>query len=65
VLAGSEACFGIVNPGNSPKNPSNALTNSVINTIVGQANKSQTNPGLIQVVVDPRNNVPGNRKVTP
>ncbi|MBE9599477.1 hypothetical protein [Pedobacter sp. MC2016-24] len=65
TLAGSEACFGIVNSGNSPKNPSNAATNSFINSVVGQANKSQTNPGLIQVVVDPRNKVPGSRTVSP
>ena len=65
ALAGSEACFGIVNTGNSPRNPSNAATNSVVNSIVVQANKSQTNPGLIQVVVDPRSKVSSSRTVSP
>lgn len=53
-LAASEACFGIVNVGNSPNNPSNATVNNVVSAVVSQANKSQTNPGLIQVVVEKR-----------
>src|SRR5690349_10519991 len=51
-LAASEACFGIVNVGNSPNNPSNATVNNAVSTVVGQANKSQTNPDLIQVIVE-------------
>lgn len=64
-LAASEACFGIVNPGNSKTNPSNNTVNSVLGSIFAQAAKSQNNPGQIQVVIDPRSQVPASRTVKP
>lgn len=62
-LGASEGCFGIINPGNSPSNPSNATTNNVIGTIVNQANKSKTNPGLIEVNIEKRKNIPATQRV--
>lgn len=64
-LAASEACFGVVNAGNSPNNPSNATVNNVVGTIVDQAKKSQTNPGLIQVIVKKRKEFERNKTVNP
>lgn len=63
-IVGSEACFGCVNPGNSPNNPSNATTKTVVNTAIDQAAKSITDPGRIDVVVQRRGaNKPGNKTV--
>lgn len=63
-VAGSLACFGIVNSGNSPSNTSNALTKTVINTAVNQSNASATDPGRIDVIVDRRGkNIPGDKTV--
>ncbi len=63
-VAGSQACFGIVNPGNSPSNTSNTMTGNVINTAINQANKSQTDPGRIDVVVQRRGaSKPGDKTV--
>jgi hypothetical protein len=64
-LAGSEACFGVVNPGNSSSSPSNGYTNNVIGTIFDQAAKSKTNPGLVQVVIQPRTDEQKSKTVGP
>ena len=53
-LAASEGCFGICNPGNSPSNPSNQHSNTVMNAIQAQANKSQTDPGKILIILEKR-----------
>ena len=49
-LAASEGCFGIVNPNNSPTNPSNEYSNNILNTIINQANSSQTDKGKILII---------------
>ncbi|MFC4476477.1 RHS repeat-associated core domain-containing protein [Flavobacterium chungangensis] len=53
--AASEGCFGITDENNSEKNPSNNYSNRVLESIIEQANKSKTNKGKIEVVVEKRN----------
>ncbi len=64
-VAASEGCFGVCNPGNSSSNQSNTYSNNILNTIQGQANKSQTNPGHIRVVIEKRegNEFPTTKKI--
>ena len=50
--ATSEGCFGITN---SDKSPSNIYSNNVLKSIIGQAQKSVTNPNRIDVVIEKRN----------
>ena len=50
--AASEGCFGITN---SDKSPSNIYSNNVLKSIIGQAQKSVTNPNRIDVVIEKRN----------
>jgi hypothetical protein len=64
-LSGSKVCFGIVNPNNSKANPSNAETRSVIEKIVSQADKSQTDKGRIDVTVEKRLQIPKSSGVRP
>lgn len=58
-------CFGIVNTNNSPSNPSNSAVTNVVNTIINQANKSQTDPGKIQVVIQGSGTDPNKKTVKP
>lgn len=44
-LAASEGCFGSVNPNKSPINPSNEHSNNILNSIINQANNSQSDKG--------------------
>jgi hypothetical protein len=53
-LAASEGCFGIVNPNNSPTNPSNEYSNNILNSIINQANSSQTDNGKILIIIQKR-----------
>ena len=53
-IAASEGCFGICNAGNSSSNQSNTYSNTILNTIQEQANRSQTNPGHIRVIIEKR-----------
>lgn len=53
-VAASLGCFGVCNTGNSSSNPANSHSNSVLSTIQDQANKSQTNPGHIRVIIEKR-----------
>ncbi len=53
-LAASEGCMGICNVNNSKSNPSNKYAAKVINTIINQAKKSESNPGKIEVILQPR-----------
>lgn len=54
-MAASEGCFGITNGNNSAANPSNEYSNSVLSDIIGRAKNSESNPGLIEVIIDKRN----------
>ncbi|WP_262494369.1 RHS repeat-associated core domain-containing protein [Flavobacterium cucumis] len=64
-VAASEGCFGIVNNNNSSTNTSNTETNNVLSAIQTQANKSQSNPGHIRVIIEKRvgNEYPTSQKV--
>lgn len=64
-VAASEGCFGVCNPGNSSSNQSNNYSNNILNTIQDQANKSQTNPGHIRVIIEKRegNEYPTTKKI--
>ncbi|MEM9884715.1 MAG: RHS repeat-associated core domain-containing protein [Bacteroidota bacterium] len=64
-VAASEGCFGICNPGNSSSKPSNNYSNNILTKIEAQANKSQTNPGHIRVIIEKRegNEYPTTKKV--
>jgi RHS repeat-associated protein len=64
-VAASEGCFGICNPGNSSSKPSNNYSNNILTKIKAQANKSQTNPGHIRVIIEKRegNEYPTTKKV--
>jgi RHS repeat-associated protein len=53
-VAASEGCFGACNPGNSSTNQSNSYSNTVMNAIQNQANKSKTNPGKIEIIIQKR-----------
>ncbi|MBW2963121.1 hypothetical protein KW502_15200, partial [Mesonia sp. JHPTF-M18] len=53
-VAASEGCFGICNPGNSSSNQSNTYSNNILNAIQNQADKSETNPGHIRVIIEKR-----------
>ena len=55
TVAASEGCFGVSNNNNSASNPSNSVSNNVLGRIINQANKSQTNPGKIEVIIEKRN----------
>ncbi|MFC1226726.1 DUF6443 domain-containing protein [Pedobacter sp. BG31] len=65
TLSMAYGCFGIVNKDNSPSNPSNVTVKNVLGTIIDQSNKSQTNPGRIDVVVEPNSSDPKNKTVKP
>lgn len=52
--AASEGCFGITDETNSNKNPSNNYSNRVLGSIIEQANKSKTNKGKIEVIIEKR-----------
>lgn len=62
-LAASEGCFGISNKGNSKSNPSNSVSNNVLGRIINQANKSKTNPGKIEVIIDKRTSISDKRQI--
>jgi hypothetical protein len=64
-VAASEGCFGVCNPNNSSFNQSNTYSNNVLNKIQQQADKSQTNPGHIRVVIQKRegNEYPTSKKI--
>ena len=49
--AASEGCFGIAN---SDKFSSNAYTNKIIDSIINQSQKSKTNKGRIDVIIEKR-----------
>lgn len=53
--AASEGCFGVTNGQSSTQNPSNDYVNQVLGTIINQADKSKTNKGKIEVVIEKRN----------
>ena len=50
--AASEGCFGITN---TDKNSSNDYSNSTLNSIINQSQKSKTHKGRIDVVIEKRN----------
>lgn len=52
IVAASEGCFGITD---SDKNSSNDYSNSVLNSIINQSQKSKTNKGRIDVIIEKRN----------
>jgi RHS repeat-associated protein len=52
--AASEGCFGITNDKNSESNPSNDYSNEVLGKIIEQAEKSKTNKGKIEIVIEKR-----------
>jgi RHS repeat-associated protein len=54
-MAASEGCFGVTEPGSSASSPSNDYSNRVIGSIIDQANKSKTNKGKIEVIIQKRN----------
>ena len=54
AVAASLGCFGIVNPNNSDTNQANSYSNNIINTAKNQAEKSQTNPGHIRIIIQKR-----------
>ena len=62
-LAASEGCFGVVNKGNSSTHPSNIVSNQVMNRIIKQTNKSKTNPGKIEYLIEKRNSIPDKIKI--
>ena len=62
-LAASEGCFGICNTNNSRSNTSNKYAANVMNTLKTQANKSKTNPGKIEVVIQKRNQIVDKKKL--
>ena len=49
--AASEGCFGIAN---SDKFSSNAYTNKILDSIINQSQKSKTNKGRIEVIIEKR-----------
>ena len=49
--AASEGCFGIAN---SDKFSSNAYTNKILDSIINQSQKSKTNKGRIDVIIEKR-----------
>jgi RHS repeat-associated protein len=52
--AASEGCFGICNETSSSSKPSNEYSNEVLGKIISQANKSKTNYGKIEVIIQKR-----------
>lgn len=52
--AAFEGCFGVTNETNSAKNPSNNYSNRVLRSIIEQANKSKSNKGKIEVIIEKR-----------
>jgi len=54
-LAASEGCFGITDGTSSETNPSNNYSNRVLGSIIDQANRSKTNKGKIEVIIEKRN----------
>jgi RHS repeat-associated protein len=64
TVAASEGCFGVVNNNNSATNPSNTVSNSMLGKIITQANKSTTNKGKIEVVIEKRTTIPDKISVT-
>jgi RHS repeat-associated protein len=54
TTAASEGCFGICKPGSSEDNPSNEYSNKVLGTLLEQADKSETNKGKIEVIIEKR-----------
>jgi|GEM_PF-1510334 len=53
-LAASEGCFGVTDGNSSETNPSNDYSNDAIGSIINQANKSKTNKGKIEVIIQKR-----------
>jgi hypothetical protein len=53
--AASEGCFGITDGNSSSSNPSNDYSNKVLGSIIDQANKSKTNKGKIEIIIEKRN----------
>ena len=64
-VAASEGCFGVTNNNNSSSNQSNAVSNNVLGRIINQANKSQSHPGKIEVIIEKRtkSEIPNNIKI--
>ena len=52
--AASEGCFGVTDGTSSSTNPSNDYSNKVLNSIIDQSNKSTTNKGKIEVIIQKR-----------
>ena len=52
--AASEGCFGITDGRSSETNPSNDYSNTILNKVINQANKSKTSKGKIEVVIEKR-----------
>lgn len=52
--AASEGCFGVTDGNSSDTNPSNTYSNNVLEKIINQANKSKTNKGKIEVIIQKR-----------
>ncbi|OQP48072.1 hypothetical protein A4H97_30020 [Niastella yeongjuensis] len=53
-MAASEGCFGVTYGTSSSTNPANDYSNNVLGKIIDQANKSKTNKGKIEVIVEKR-----------
>lgn len=53
--AASEGCFGVTDGNSSETNPSNNYSNRVLGSIIDQANRSKTNKGKIEVIIEKRN----------
>lgn len=52
--AASEGCFGVTDGTSSATNPSNDYSNKILNSIINQSNKSTTNKGKIEVIIQKR-----------
>lgn len=52
--AASEGCFGVTDGTSSDTNPANDYSNKILGGIIDQANKSTTNKGKIEVVIQKR-----------
>jgi len=53
--AASEGCFGITDGNSSASNPSNEYSNNVLNKLISRADKSKTNKGKIEIIIEKRN----------
>jgi RHS repeat-associated protein len=52
--AASEGCFGVTDGKSSDTNPANDYSNTVLGKIIDQADKSKTNKGKIEIVIEKR-----------